>query len=151
MCKEEFDHVVIFQAIYYVEDRLRLFRHLFNSLKPRGTIYFEEFCRLKVIENCEEQAALDFFLQYLNTLPTHLDYSTMLEESGYEVTVHDISDTYREFPQQRWEKWVEQHDSSVCLYGEDMVDSWLQIYVTAMKLCNEYGLMGGRRFVARKV
>ncbi|XP_035698884.1 uncharacterized protein LOC118431721 [Branchiostoma floridae] len=113
--------------------------------------YFDELCRLKDIENTEEQAALDFFLLCLNTLPTHLDYRMMLEEAGFEVTVQDISDSYKEFTHKRWKKWVEQREKSVRLYGEDMVQGWLKLYVTARKLCNEFGLMGGGRFVARKV
>ncbi|XP_078575033.1 uncharacterized protein LOC144861166 isoform X2 [Branchiostoma floridae x Branchiostoma japonicum] len=149
--KEEFDHVVSFQAVCYVEDKLRLFRHLSNSLKPGGTIYFDELCRLKDIENTEEQVALDLFLFGLNTLPTHRDYRMMLEEAGFKVTVQDISDSYKEFTHKRWKKWVEQREKSVRLYGEDMVQGWLKLYVTAKKLCNEFGLMGGGRFVARKV
>ncbi|KAI8512831.1 hypothetical protein Bbelb_094700 [Branchiostoma belcheri] len=176
---QEFDHVMSIQAIYYVEDKSRLFRQLYNSLKPGGTICFEEFCRLKDVESDEEKAALDFFLLCVNTLPTHqdyrllleeagfqvtdysrlleeagfqaTDYRRLLEEAGFQVTVHDISDAYAEYTYGRWSNWDEQRDKYVRLYGEDMVDGWLNFIVTAKKLCNDFGLVGGGRFVARAV
>ncbi|XP_019646415.1 PREDICTED: phosphoethanolamine N-methyltransferase 3-like [Branchiostoma belcheri] len=148
---QEFDHVMSIQAIYYVEDKSRLFRQLYDSLKPGGTICFEEFCRLKDVESNEEKAALDFFLLCVNTLPTQQDYRRLLEEAGFQVTVHDISAAYAEYTYGRWSNWDEQRDKYVRLYGEDMVDGWLNFIVTAKKLCNDFGLVGGGRFVARKL
>ncbi|XP_035674737.1 phosphoethanolamine N-methyltransferase 1-like [Branchiostoma floridae] len=149
--KQEFDHVMSFQVILYVEDKPRLFRQLYDSLKPGGTIFFEEFYRLKDVENSDEQAALDFFLLCVNTMPTQQDYKQLLEDAGFQVTVHDNSDAYSEYTHGRWENWDQQRDKYVRLYGEDMVDGWLKLIVTTKKLCNEFGLVGGGRFLARKV
>ncbi|CAH1254726.1 Hypp1395 [Branchiostoma lanceolatum] len=148
---QEFDHVMSIQSILYVEDKPRLFRKLYDSLKPGGTVFFEVFCRLKDVENADEQAALDFFLLCTNTLPTHQDYRQLLEDAGFKVTVHDISTSYREYTYGRWANWDEHRDKYVRLYEEDMVDGWLKLTVTTKKLCNEFGLMGGGRFVAYKV
>ncbi|XP_078661772.1 uncharacterized protein LOC144905841 [Branchiostoma floridae x Branchiostoma belcheri] len=85
-----------------------------------------------------------------NTLPTQQDYRRLLEEAGFQVTVEDNSAAYAEYTYGRWSNWDEQRDKYVRLYGEDMVDGWLKLVVTAKKICNN-GLVGAGRFVARKV
>ncbi|KAI8506151.1 hypothetical protein Bbelb_165040 [Branchiostoma belcheri] len=151
--KQEFDHVISFQVILYVPEKPRLFRQLYASLKPGGTLCFEEFYRLRDVESDEEKAALNYFLLSDIALPTQQDYRKLLEEAGFQVTVHDISDSYSEYTYKRWSKFEEPEERSkhVRLYGEDLVDGWRQLYVTAKKLCNDFGLMGAGRFVARKV
>lgn len=143
-----YDFVVSWLTFLHIPDRDSLFRKCFNVLKPQGKMYVEDFFKLQEF-NAEEMKVLseDISCDYL---PTIEEYQSHLINAGFSVvSSEDITFQWREFVEERKEKFIQNHESLIKTHNEEIVTE-LEDFYSKMAWLYNGGNLGGLKIIAQK-
>ncbi|KAM7439460.1 hypothetical protein ABFA07_011212 [Porites harrisoni] len=146
----KFDFLVSWLVFLHIEDKNTLLERCFNSLKPGGKIFIEDFFQLKGVTLSEEDKRTYNHDLYMNNLPEKDVYINLLKAAGFsDIQFEDQTAMFLSFVSKRHVDFSEKKDRHVRVIGQDAFDS-LQYFYTAVKSVFEKGLTGGCRIIATK-
>jgi len=144
----QYDVLVSWLAFLHIPDRTTLLKKSNSLLKPNGKIFVEDFYkRSEFTEKELEVLSNDVFCNYLPSLDEYKEQLTANEFGKIEFV--DMTNNWREFVNERFNKFIENHELQIAVNGIEVVEGLDDFYSKMVKLFNG-GNLGGVRIVAQK-
>ncbi len=143
-----FDYVVSWLAFLHIPDRNSLLSKCYDVLKADGKMFIDDYYRRGEFKD-NELAVLsnDISCDYL---PSKDDYKKQLIDKGFtEVEIVDKTDSWKNFVQERKEKFIQTRESQIEIHNHIVVDELEDFFEKVSWLFNG-GNLGGLRIIAKK-
>jgi cyclopropane fatty-acyl-phospholipid synthase-like methyltransferase len=144
---QEYDAIISFLCFLHIPDRKGLLSACRSALKTGGSMYVEDFGKLRK-QTAAEEEALRVKVQ-CPYLPTHEDYGEQLRAAGFSQTsMHDVSESWKQFTSERLALFRANRKRNVAIHGHDLVDGLDDFYATVAGLFG-VGAISGLKITAR--
>ena len=145
---EKFDHFLSLLVFLHIPQRPEALAAGYRSLKPGGRFVIEDLILRHEMPQEEQQALRETLSAPTVTFPK--TYCKELENAGFEaVEVTDLSDSWREWTQYRYQDFVDNEADNRALFGDDVFAQRRHFYQTVRDLFAG-GNLGGIRIMGRK-
>ena len=142
------DHIVSWLAFLHIPDNKRLLQLCFDSLRPGGLLFFEDFHEQGPFSEAERSSLASDL--YCDELPTLAGVRDNLEAVGFEqIRVDDLTSSWTTFIAHRLDKWREARPRHLRVHGEQIF-AWLEQFYAVADHLFAGGNLGGLRAMARK-
>jgi cyclopropane fatty-acyl-phospholipid synthase-like methyltransferase len=145
---DKFDALVSWLVFLHIPDRETLLSRSFESLKPGGQLFAEDFYArgsLTAVE-CDTLASK----VYCSGLPSRFEYAAQLERAGFiDVEFADMTKIWTRFVRERSNSYQRDRTRHVDVSGARIFDG-LDDFYRSMALLFEGGNLGGVRLTARR-
>lgn len=147
-CGGNYDAVVSWLAFLHIPDRECLYQVCYDSLKPGGGMYLEDYFERGTLTEDERQALS--IEVYCDRAPSMSEYHQELSQAGFSrIELLDMSETWTKFVQQRLQGFENAWQRNVDLHGESVTRGLHEFFSTIVQLFTA-GNLGGIRAVAFK-
>lgn len=142
------DHIVSWLAFLHIPDNKRLLQLCFDSLRPGGLLFFEDFHEQGPFSEAERSSLANDL--YCDELPTLAGVRDNLEAVGFEqIRVDDLTSSWTTFIAHRLDRWREARPRHLRVHGEQIF-AWLEQFYAVADHLFAGGNLGGLRAMARK-
>jgi cyclopropane fatty-acyl-phospholipid synthase-like methyltransferase len=144
---QSFDHAFSFLSFLHIPEHKTLFRILNRSLTSQGSLFIEDYIRLRDLTH-QESFLLREKVQ-CSYLPTHEEYIQNLIDVDFVIeSVEEMSVSWKGFTAERLSLYRERREISVALHGDSIVSGLDDFYATVAELFAS-GAIGGLRVLAK--
>eukprot|EP00052_Salpingoeca_macrocollata_P014618 m.115173 g.115173 ORF g.115173 m.115173 type:complete len:659 (-) comp19381_c0_seq4:28-2004(-) len=144
-----YDHVVSWLTILHIADRLSVFRHSYDLLRPGGVFFSADFVALGHLTN-DEWEILKTEVGCPSLAASQQTYNQELETAGFKIIKStDVTEKWREYTKQRVADYEAAQEQLVSEIGEDIYRGLLRFYTTVRDLFAG-GRLGGLEVYAQK-
>ena len=145
---KRFDAITSHLVFLHIPEKKDLFSACRGLLKANGTIFIEDFTKLREPEVAEWDLLQEKVL--CPYLPTGEEYLAQLAEAGFEIiSAHDMTESWRAFTALRLKEFRDNHDRNLRIHGPEITRGLEDFYATVAGLYKAQ-VLGGLRLVAKR-
>ena len=143
-----FDAIVSWLALFHIEPRHELLSRCMAWLKPSGRLFVEDlYARGEPTPAESEDLTVTLYCRYL---PDRDTYESDFRDAGFlNLEVHDMSEDWREFTQERYVAFCNDRQRHEKVHGNAIVDGLERFYADVDRLFSG-GNLGGIRLIGQK-
>jgi cyclopropane fatty-acyl-phospholipid synthase-like methyltransferase len=126
--KNEYDAIVSWLCFLHIPQKEQLYARCFESLKPGGRIYIEDFFQQGSQFSAEEVAMLQYDVQ-ASRLQTHVGLFLSLVFAGFvDIEISVCTDAWAKFVVARASAFDQNMERNIRVHGKDMVTDMQHFY-----------------------